>query len=318
MPAPKGFKFKAKSSASKAGESGGNKRGPSNSAGNSPKRRAGEDSSSSSSSPGRKSKDSPSSTQKRKNAKEAAELAAKEEEARKNTLRYPKIDINIDAVAKKLKLTPSSTRSHADILVSIVKEVCDVEALGLVKYFENQHDKSAIHDALKSVLEKLPNAVKTDCPTDAVFQPEILNDEQVEIAQLHGLLVSLQEQKIHMTKYLNDPSSFINDYDLWLNGPSDEALVAAGGSNGNDESSSSSSSGVASRAAAAYENVLENLGDECTELIGSIKQLTKLVDNATKAQQRLYKVHQDTRLDGVAPVKAPKQTKELVKGLSKM
>lgn len=314
MPAPKGFKYKAKGPG-KAGkpdvssydkmEKEGKKRGRAGGESPSPKRRG-------------KASASPTSTQKRKAKEAAAEALAqkqREEEERRKRLHYPKIDLDVDGVVKKLKLHPASPskspktdtkHSHAALLAKIIDEVVRVETNGLEKYFQSRDDeRQDVYRSLAAVLTQLQDSVRDECPLDAVFQPEIVPSEQAEMAQLQSLLCSLQEQKDHLSRYQEDMGAMASDYDLWLSGPpADEIPSSSGGSS------------RAQEMIAEYSAALDEVSSHSSELSSGVTALKGVLTRATQSQQRLYKAHQSTRLDGMAKTRAPLSTKDVIKGLS--
>jgi hypothetical protein len=257
--------------------------------------------------------------------------------------------------AKQDKEDENKETSHFELLVRIVDEVVEVEKHGLDKFFAGQSEEkgrpskgkggggrapvpvpNSVAAALATVLDQLPAAVRGECPEDAAFQPEILPAEQSEIASLQGLLASMQEQQQYMNKYCTSIASMAQDYDLWLKGAPPAPTTATssssgsgngsgsggvGGVGGSSSSSSSSSGDGAGRGAEMGEEYDEALGEvqaACGRLLKGVEQLRADMESASESQSALYAAHNDTRLDGMAETRAPKKTKDLIKGYSRL
>ena len=347
MPAPRAFKFKAKGGGGKGAEEGESKKRRQGGGDGSPSPKRGKGS-------GGHGSKSPSSADKQRQAEEAAAVAAAavaEEECR-NKLHYPKVDMDADVITKKLQLGAKQDKdgkdaSHFELLARIVDEVVEVEKRGLDKFFACQSEghgrskgkeggdrvpvPSSVTAALAAVLDQLPAAVRGECPEDAAFQPEILPAEQNEIAILQGLLASMQEQQQYMNKYSTSIASMAQDYDLWLKGapaaPTTAISSSSGSGSGNGNGSSSvggvggSSSGGSGRGAEMgeeYDEALAEVQTACGALLKGVKQLRTATEGASESQAALYAAHNDTRLDGMAQTRAPKKTKDLIKGYSRL
>ena len=90
----------------------------------------------------------------------------------------------------------------------------------LSKYFNSEdgssvRSKKQIFEAVSDVLSQLDRAIDIDCPSDAVFEPELTKSERAEMLPLKETKRLLELHSAKLAQYDADLSVLAKDYDLW-------------------------------------------------------------------------------------------------------
>lgn len=143
---------------------------------------------------------------------------------------YPKI--NYDPSQSEMIATAlSGSLSHKDILVSLVKDICLIESLGLKSYSDENKGRDSIILALQDILLMLPDEISAATPEAIVFQPELNTDERVEVENLEGIVAALKQQSSTLERYENDISEVGQKYNIWTDGvPQSDTINAVASS----------------------------------------------------------------------------------------
>jgi hypothetical protein len=130
---------------------------------------------------------------------------------------YPKI--NYDPLKSKV-LSDSTVNesSHTNILSKLVKEICEIESIGLKEYSDENKGRESIIAALQEVLSQLPEEILSACNDDMTFLPELSVDEKEETESLKRTLYILKKQSVELEKYESNISELGRHYNLWIDG----------------------------------------------------------------------------------------------------
>ncbi len=136
----------------------------------------------------------------------------------------PKRKAHYPHIEYKYKATESGNRHcHKDMLCDLVKDICEVEARGLEKYFAAELPDSShayILSHLKQILNDLPSAVERECPDDVTLLPEVSKAERVKLEKQMELIEKLNEQVEKLEYYSNNIDEFFKEYDINQKKPS--------------------------------------------------------------------------------------------------
>lgn len=145
-------------------------------------------------------------------------------EEEKGKAHYPDIPFVYTSSSSK------SSKSHYDILSSLIVQVCKTEQSGLEQFFKANPGtgRDAILSTLKQVLAELPEEVAAKCPSDAHFDPEFLSGERGEVDTLTSVLSALKDQSDRLARYEQNISDLGKDYGIWVT--SDQVQKGSGSS----------------------------------------------------------------------------------------
>ena len=228
---------------------------------------------------------------------------------------YPAIAFDTNKIATFMG---KGKKSHAELLDQIVVDVCQVEKLGLEKFFkENPCGKSRadLLRVMKAVLDELPGEVTSECPVDVEFEPEFVGGERDEVGVLSHVLATLREQSDMLNKYESDIKMLGSDYDLWLDGPSEEAKQDIVEMAGNaSQEAAVDVRGVTTE----YGKVLNEISNYCDSVLTDTKNANNVEAKGKTLQDSIYKGFQKVRFEAKGGVSLPQaSSKDLVKNLQK-
>ena len=115
--------------------------------------------------------------------------------------------------------------------MSLVKDICLIESLGLKAYSDENKGRDSIILALQDILLMLPDEISAATPEAIVFQPELNTDERVEVENLEGIVAALKQQSSTLERYENDISEVGQKYNIWTDGvPQSDTINAVASS----------------------------------------------------------------------------------------
>jgi len=236
---------------------------------------------------------------------------------------YPSIDMNMNKIANLLK---GASKSHAELLDRIVVEVCEAEKAGLDSFFlsskESSKSREAIREILLRVLDDIPTAVTSTCPEDAEFSPEFVSGEKSSTAALMVALEELQQYSATLSAYEKNVNNLAKDYDMWIQGPSKEAIETFNRDpkdNSVADSSVCTGDAFISATESSYQDVLHGVAQSCSTILARSTEFMATETQASRVQERLYTNYNRLRLEsGPAGVTLPSASaKDLLRGLAK-
>ena len=225
----------------------------------------------------------------------------------KNRAHYPEIPFSFSAPGKLL------SKSHTEILIHVVTEICKVEAAGLEKFFKANPGagRDAVLATLKEVLSALPGEVQSKCPEDAQFSPEFVGGEKSEVEVLMTVLGTLREQSATLERYEQSIEDFGQDYGIWVSSEQAKKKAPRGGNR------RGSTADEVEAKAKEYDKLLSSMELQCAAVLKDAEKVRAVVDEATKEQDKLYHAINVARIEGATTVSANSNPKDLIKGLAK-
>lgn len=208
-------------------------------------------------------------------------------EKQSNKAHFPKIVYDVQRAS-------TFKGSHAEMAISIVKDVCATEKSGLVKYFTKDYpgsNGSEMLDLLGSVTDALADAISSECKEDINFQPELSLSESRQRITLQSTLDKLKARSIELDKYLADPAAFCADKNIWV-GPPASAFPQTGAKVDPEVPSIS----------AKYAEVLSDAAQHCTKVLNEIELVQVDLQSSRKVQETVYNSFQKAKFgDHIAP-----------------
>lgn len=228
---------------------------------------------------------------KSKKDKDKASRSREEKQSSHNKAHYPKITFSSSNRLKNLSSSSSTSSSHRDRLVELVREVCVEETKGLSKYLRDQQSYTGgtggkkgedLLEVLVDILSSLPDEVHRVCPQNATFQPEMSSEKRRRLRDLESHVSKLEEYEALLARYERDNESFTVDFKL-IDGNFVDSLV--------EEHLSKHPAPLQDKvdvAMSQYHEVLEDMEKSCDVALAESQRVKSMCSHAKTAQQTLF------------------------------
>lgn len=225
---------------------------------------------------------------------------------------YPVVDFQI---SEKLRKDGKSKQSSK--IVDFMQECCDAEKSVLEKELaiaetDGRTNKAQSLAAVVAVLESLPDQIRTACPQDASFIPELSSDEKLELQSLITSRDMLQKHVEKLSEYEEDVDLLEKDADIWVSSAGGEAAAdrdAAARAN------SASEGQVEISSSKQYTEVLDAIDQYCDRMLQATDDGKNVMTLARQRQDLLFETFNKVRMECAADTNAPKDARSLLRQL---
>lgn len=125
---------------------------------------------------------------------------------------YPKNNYNFNKT-----IINNNNNKHSKILVELIKDICNNESIMLNEEIDKNSSNSNKVVTISNVIDvinKLPEEIINNIPSDVHFLPELTTTEKSEIKSLLAAKLLLQNYNDKLSEYEKNIELFEKDYDL--------------------------------------------------------------------------------------------------------
>ena len=122
-------------------------------------------------------------------------------------------------ISFKTTINNESNISHDQLILKLIKDICQNEEIGLNSYFfKTEKNHKELNNYLKLILKQLPFEIEKTIPVDVLFEPEYSSRDRKKQLKLKDYYNDLKSYYSDLQKYDDDNTLLEDDFELWING----------------------------------------------------------------------------------------------------